>query len=114
MIKSGLIIFFLTLISYSFYYKFKSNKNLEVEITKPNKFLIEKASKWPIWEKEVSEFDYSYDKTEQCYILEGDVDIITPKKTWSFTAGDFVVFPKGLKCKWKIKKNVRKHYNFIK
>ena len=56
MLKSGLIIFFLTLISYSFYYKFKSNKNIEVEITKPNKFLIEKASKWPIWEKEVSEF----------------------------------------------------------
>ena len=43
MLKSGLIIFFLTLISYSFYYKFKSNKNLEVQITKPNKLLIEKA-----------------------------------------------------------------------
>jgi len=114
MLKSGLIILFLSLISYSFYYKFISNKNLEVQITKPDKNLIEKASKWPIWEKEISEFDYYYDKIEQCYILEGDVDIITPKKTWSFKGGDFVVFPKGLKCKWKIKKNVRKHYNFIK
>ena len=26
--------------------------------------------------------------------------------------GDYVIFPKGLKCRWKVMKPVRKHYNF--
>ena len=29
-----------------------------------------------------------------------------------FSAGDFVVFPKGLKCRWRVIKPVRKHYTF--
>lgn len=32
---------------------------------------------WPIWEKEVSEFDWYYDETEQCYFLEGKVIVET-------------------------------------
>ena len=28
---------------------------------------------WPIWTKEVSRFDWSYDCVEECYILEGEV-----------------------------------------
>jgi len=24
---------------------------------------------WPVWEKEISEFDWFYSDTEQCYIL---------------------------------------------
>lgn len=94
--------------AYNYYYK-----KLEVSITKPSKKQIEISSKWPIWEKEISEFDYSYDKTEQCLILEGEVDILANNKKWSFTKGDYVVFPKGFKCKWVIKKPVKKHYNFI-
>ncbi len=58
---------------------------------------------WPIWEKEASKFDWSYDSVEQCYILEGKVTI-TPKggKAVSFGKGDFVTFPKGLACIWDI------------
>ena len=31
--------------------------------------------KWPIWEKEESEFPWHYDETETCYLLEGDVTV---------------------------------------
>lgn len=68
---------------------------------------------WPIWEKEVSRFPWSYDTIEECYFLEGEVTVETKDgKVVSFGKGDFVSFPKGLSCSWNIKKPVRKHYNF--
>lgn len=68
---------------------------------------------WPIWEKEVSRFDWHYDGIEECYFLEGKVTV-TEKggKAVSFGMGDFVTFPKDLSCTWDIKETVRKHYNF--
>lgn len=69
---------------------------------------------WPIWSCDVSEFPWSYDETEQCYLLEGDVDVeLDTGETVSFGAGMFVTFPKGLNCRWMVKKPVRKHYEFI-
>ncbi len=67
---------------------------------------------WPVWEKEPSEFDWFYSTTEQCYFLEGEVIVSTSDGDYHIKAGDFVTFPKGLSCKWKILKKVRKHYNF--
>ena len=67
---------------------------------------------WPIWEKEVSRFDWYYDSEEECLILEGEVDVETSEGNFSIKAGDFVTFKKGLKCVWDIKKDIRKHYNF--
>jgi len=68
---------------------------------------------WPIWEKEVSRFNWSYDSIEECYFLEGEVTVETKDgKTISFGKGDFVTFPKGLSCTWSVKKAVKKHYNF--
>jgi len=68
---------------------------------------------WPIWEKEVSRFPWSYDSIEECYFLEGKVTVETEDgKNVSFGKGDFVTFPKGLSCTWNIKEPVRKHYNF--
>ncbi|GAB4289732.1 MAG: cupin domain-containing protein [Marinilabiliales bacterium] len=69
---------------------------------------------WPIWEKEVSEFDWYYDATEECYILEGEVEVDTGTKKYLIKSGDFVRFEKGLSCKWNIKKDIRKHYFFPK
>ena len=68
---------------------------------------------WPIWEKEVSRFNWYYDNKETCYLLEGRV-IVEPEggQPVEFGAGDLVTFPKGLKCVWDIKENVKKHYNF--
>jgi uncharacterized protein len=69
--------------------------------------------KWPIWEKEPSRFDWSYDSQEQCLFLEGEVVIHTPGgKQVHIQKGDFVTFPQGLNCTWEVRKPVRKHYQF--
>ncbi len=69
---------------------------------------------WGIWEKEKSIFDYSYDDTETCYILDGEVEVTDNKsgEKLEFKKGDLVQFPKGLECVWNVRKPVRKHYNF--
>ena len=68
---------------------------------------------WPIWEKEVSEFPWTYDETETCYFLKGDV-VVTPEggQPVHVGEGDLVTFPIGMSCKWDIRKGVKKHYRF--
>jgi len=68
---------------------------------------------WPIWTKEVSDFDWEYFGTEECYILEGEVTVTTANGEYHIKAGDFVRFPDGLKCHWNITKDIRKHYRFV-
>jgi DNA polymerase-4 len=48
-------------------------------LTIPDEAQLEKEGvrSWPIWTKEESEFPWSYDSSETCYFLEGDV-IVTP------------------------------------
>lgn len=72
----------------------------------------EGVNSWPIWEKEVSEFDWYYSEKEMCYILSGKAIITSQKETIVINAGDYVVFPKGLQCHWKIIETITKHYNF--
>jgi len=68
---------------------------------------------WPMWEKEISRFDWHYDGIEECYFLEGEVEVeIKEGKTVRFGKGDFVTFPDGMFCTWIVKKPVLKHYNF--
>ena len=68
---------------------------------------------WPIWTKEVSEFPWTYDSTETCYLLEGQVVVTTEEGGQvEIRAGDLVVFPKDLSCTWKVLTPVRKHYRF--
>ena len=79
---------------------------------KPTPEEIEKAKKWPMWEKEESVFDWYYDKEETFYVLEGEVTVTWDGEQISFGVNDLVTFPKGLKCTWHIKKKIRKHYTF--
>jgi uncharacterized cupin superfamily protein len=67
---------------------------------------------WGVWTKEVSEFPWSYDDTETCYILEGEVEVTGEGEKIEFKKGDLVQFKKGLKCNWNVKKPVRKYYYF--
>ena len=68
---------------------------------------------WPVWEKESSQFDWYYDATEEFYVIEGEVEVeLENGETVSFSEGDFVTFPEGISCTWKVKKPIRKHYNF--
>ena len=88
---------------------------MEIKIHKPEPSEIAErgVKSWPIWEKEVSRFDWHYDQTEECYLLEGRVIVETPAgKSVEFGEGDFVEFPCDMDCIWDIKEGVRKHYNF--
>ena len=88
---------------------------MKIEIKKSKKEDMEKegVTSWPIWEKEVSRFDWHYDSVEECYLLEGKVVVETEDgESVEFGKGDFVTFPKGLSCIWDIKESVKKHYNF--
>jgi uncharacterized cupin superfamily protein len=66
---------------------------------------------WPIWAKEKSEFPWTYADRETCYFIEGDV-VVTPDggQPMEMGKGDLVMFPAGMSCTWKIRKDVRKHY----
>ena len=68
---------------------------------------------WPIWTKEASEFPWTYDSSETCYFLEGEVEV-TPDggEKVKVGKGDLVTFPAGMSCTWKIIRDVKKHYRF--
>ena len=86
----------------------------KVKVEKPTQEQLKqmKVSSWPIWEKEVSCFDWSYDETEVCFLLDGQVLVKTEDgEEIEFKSGDLVTFEKGLSCTWDIKKAIRKHYN---
>ena len=87
---------------------------MKISIHKPSEKEIneKEVRSWPIWSCNVSEFDWKYDRQESCLLLEGEVEVSTSLETVKFSAGDFVVFPKGLKCRWKVIRPVRKHYSF--
>jgi uncharacterized cupin superfamily protein len=85
---------------------------MKPNVKKPTAKERKEAESWPIWEKEKSEFPWEYDEQETCLILEGKATVKTPEGNIEFEAGDYVVFPKGLKCTWEIKEVIRKHYNF--
>jgi len=67
---------------------------------------------WPIWTCEVSEFPWKYDVEESCLILNGEVSVTAGLDTVQIKKWDFIIFPKGLSCVWKVTKPVRKHYQF--
>jgi uncharacterized cupin superfamily protein len=87
---------------------------MKIEIRKPLDNEIEKLQiiDWPTWSCNPSTFDWSYSDKETCYLLEGDVTVVTAEETVYFGAGDMVVFPAGLSCTWHVKKTVNKHYQF--
>ena len=88
---------------------------MDIKVEKPKSGDLEKAGvfNWPVWEKEISKFDWSYTRVEECYILEGKASVkCGDGKTVSFGKGDFVTFPKGLSCVWDIMEPIKKHYNF--
>jgi len=71
------------------------------------------VSSWPIWNCNVSEFPWTYDSKEICYLLEGEV-VVTPDggSSVSIKADDLVIFPAGMSCRWNVLQAVRKHYQF--
>lgn len=88
--------------------------DLRINIERPSADRLKalNVAGWPIWQKEVSTFEWSYDESEMCYFLDGEVTITTDRGTTTIRQGDLVTFPSGLKCTWRITRAVRKHYRF--
>jgi len=60
---------------------------MQIKIEKPTDKDLETKGvlTWPIWEKEISRFDWHYDSAEECYLLKGSVVVETKdgeKKGW--------------------------------
>ncbi|MBM5571023.1 MULTISPECIES: cupin domain-containing protein [Deefgea] len=72
-----------------------------------------KITYWPIWEKNTSTFAWTYDSSETCFLIAGEVTV-TPDggEPVTITAGDLAIFPAGMSCTWHITQNLRKHYHF--
>ncbi|MCW4005490.1 MAG: cupin domain-containing protein [Candidatus Bathyarchaeota archaeon] len=86
---------------------------MKPNVKKPSKEEAQEAESWPTWEKEESTFPWEYGDQETCLILDGKAVVKCPDgSAVEFGAGDYVVFPVGLKCTWEIKDKIRKHYKF--
>ena len=85
---------------------------MQITVRKATEAEVKAFSVKPTWGCEVSEFDWFYDEREQCILTEGEVTVEYDGGSVTFRAGDYVVFPEGLSCVWKVIKPVRKHYEF--
>ncbi len=85
---------------------------MPIQVSKPTPEQIKETESWGDWAKEPSEFPWSYDQTETCYILSGKATVACGDQSVDFGAGDWVVFPKGLECTWKIRETIKKKYKF--
>jgi len=84
-----------------------------MKVSKPTPEQIAQTSSWGTWTKEVSEFPWEYDEKETCYILEGAAEVTSEDgEKITFEKDDLVEFEPGLKCTWKITKNIKKKYLF--
>jgi len=70
------------------------------------------ALSWPVWKSPVTEFDWQYDEDETCLFLEGEVEVESCGQKIKISAGDLAVFGRGLVCRWRVLRPVRKHYSF--
>ncbi|MBD3427267.1 MAG: DUF861 domain-containing protein [Candidatus Omnitrophica bacterium] len=84
-----------------------------IKIERPDEHKLQELGvrSWPIWEKENSRFDWSYDAKETCYILQGRAKVEPEDgEPVEFGEGDLVTFPQGMNCVWEISSPIRKHY----
>lgn len=86
---------------------------MHIDVRKPTSEEIALAALWPMWERDVADFAWSYDTVEKCLILEGAAHVdIDGGESVHFQAGDWVVFPTGLSCIWHITQKIKKRYHF--
>jgi uncharacterized cupin superfamily protein len=90
-----------------------------ITVTPPDQVTTEyknEAKKWSKWDsKNRKSFPFFYATEERVLILEGLAEITpdgcdTEIGSVTIVKGDAVTFHKGLKCKWKILKRMKKHY----
>ncbi|MCH2446426.1 MAG: cupin domain-containing protein [Candidatus Marinimicrobia bacterium] len=85
---------------------------MKIDVRKPTEEEIATFANYPIWECEPSEFPWSYNSTEQCLVLEGEVTIVTEEGETTFGPGDLVTVPSGMSSTRKVTNAVKQHYTF--
>jgi len=85
---------------------------MTITVRKPTEAEKVEMQSNPTWGCEVSEFDWYYSSEETCLLIKGEVTVTYDGGSVSFCAGDYVTFPKGLSCVWKVTKPVKKYYIF--
>ncbi|MDR2713565.1 MAG: cupin domain-containing protein [Clostridiales bacterium] len=85
---------------------------MNIIVKKPTEAEKAEMQNKPIWTCDVSEFDWYYDSEETCLIIEGEVTVTYDGGSVNFGTGDYVVFPQGLVCVWKVTAQVKKYYVF--
>jgi uncharacterized cupin superfamily protein len=85
----------------------------EIIITHPSKDELDKLgiAKWSSWDCDPSEFDWQYPNKETAYVFKGKVVVTSADESKvEIGPGDLVIFPKGLKCHWKVIERIEKVY----
>ncbi|MDR3012645.1 MAG: cupin domain-containing protein [Chitinispirillales bacterium] len=85
---------------------------MSIIVRKPTEAEKNDMASKSVWGCGVSEFNWHYDSEETALITEGEVEVSYDGGNVSIVAGDYVVFPKGLSCVWKVTKPIKKHYVF--
>ena len=83
---------------------------MTIKVDKSKK--ISEFNSWDTWSSKPEHFDWEYTQEEHCYIIEGRATIKTETESVTIEPGDYVIFPKDLKCHWTVHQFLRKHYSF--
>jgi uncharacterized cupin superfamily protein len=92
-----------------------------ITIIPPDKVTDEykkEAKTWGKWDsKSRKNFPFNYTAEEHVLVLEGSAELTLETDDGpavvKIAKGDQVTFHKGLKCKWKITKRMKKHYTTV-
>jgi hypothetical protein len=85
----------------------------EIKISRPSKNELDKLGigEWSSWECDPSEFDWQYPDRETAYVFKGRGGVFTDDGgKVEIGPGDLVIFPKGLKCHWRVLERIEKVY----
>lgn len=87
---------------------------MRIEIEQPQQDELEEAGvfSWPLWVHDEDKIEWYYDKTEHCYILEGEATIVSEFDSITIRPGDYLILPAGLECVWDIQSKIKKHYSY--
>ncbi len=73
----------------------------------------QELSKGIEWVNTEEQFEWFYDEKEVCLILEGEALIDAHGEEVRIKAGDYVIFPAGLHCSWKVLSPIKKRYKLL-
>lgn len=63
-----------------------------------------------LWRCEPMTFDYEFPGDEYIHVIEGSLLVTTDKESYDLEVGDIVLFKKGIKSVWTIKRSFKKFF----